>query len=756
MLMMLVVTLTVFRPTGLYGTPHDEIAVRQIVAHRGASAERPECTLAALQRAIDVGATAVEVDVRTSRDGTLFLLHDATLDRTTDGEGTASDRTMHQLRQLDAGSFFDASYEGEKIPTLREALELCRGKIDVLLDLKEQGAPYAEAIAKEVREHGDPERTIVGVRSVEQARQFRKLLPTSRQLGLIPDPSQIEPFAKAGVETIRLWPPWLDDESLVPQIRRLGVQLHLNGVTGLPQEVLPLLKQQPSSLLADDPAALVATLAELRLSARTLARLDDLVTSADGTAVVPWISRPGVTTFSNRDYKMVELPAELHDQPRYLFDGGSGDRVVITFKRPAVVFAAFQYNDSGAWAFAEGQGPVDHGWRLLGKDAYRGTSNDAIHPDKPHFASIYYCEFEAGQKLSGLPPWWVCLAVMSDTEAARIPGFEAGTSGPLTVAASYSYEEWATANRQLAVPPFRSNGQWTAWQEQQRSVFRQRLVFPYDGETTIKAAGDPQDRGAFVQREFEVQVSGKKIFRFYRLTPKSPAQQKLPTIVCFMGHGKVQQVLAERDSYQHACAAQFAEQGFLVFAMENVGMEPGRDAHHELDRLLRLDGYCWYSLLFAHQQILLDHVFADEQVAKSRVGVTGVSTGGLLALSAAALDPRVAATSVQGIFGSMRVSFIQDRNRHCRCGAIPGLLPGFDLPEMAMLVTPRPIHFSNATNDGFGPAEAERCIELITPQYREAGGPTPLFSQPAGSHEFAFDPALRFFQRTLGRPDSRQ
>ena len=78
-------------------------AVQQIVAHRGASAERPECTLAALQRAIEVGATAVEVDVRTSRDGKLFLLHDTTLDRTTNGKGRASERTLADLKKLDAG-----------------------------------------------------------------------------------------------------------------------------------------------------------------------------------------------------------------------------------------------------------------------------------------------------------------------------------------------------------------------------------------------------------------------------------------------------------------------------------------------------------------------------------------------------------------------------------------------------------------------------------------------------------------------------
>jgi glycerophosphoryl diester phosphodiesterase len=745
------VALAVLHPTSGYADLSEAaVGVTQIVAHRGASTERPECTVPALQQAIEVGATVVEIDVRTSKDGVLFLLHDATLDRTTNGTGAASEKTISQLKLLDAGSSFDAKYQNEKIPTLREALELCRDQIDVLLDLKEQGDSYAQSVASDVRRYGDPKRTIIGVRSVDQARQFRTLLPTSRQLGFIPNPESIESFAKAGVETIRLWPRWLADETLVPKVRQLGVRLHLNGATGLPQEVLPLLKYHPDSLLADDPATLVATLNELRSGGAASARLDALGVSVDSETVVPAISGLNAVTFSNRDYRMMEMPRELVGQPKYLFDGGAGDRVSLKFKNRTVLFAAFEYNDTGAWSFPDGRTPTDFGWRLLAKDAYRGTSNATLD-NKPHYASIYYCEFDAGQQLSNQPPWWVCLAVMSQAEAAKIPGFELGTSGPISVKTPFSYEQWATKVLPLAAPQFVNDQQWANWQEQQRQAFRSRLVFPYKGETTIVASGDSEDRGKFIQQEYEVHSEGERIFRFYQLEPKAPSSQTLPTIVCFMGHGKVSQILEQRESYQHACAAQFAERGYLVFAMENVGMEPGRDTHHELDWLLRLDGYCWYSLLFAHQQILLDHVFADEKVATTRVGVTGVSTGGLLALSAAALEPRIAATSVQGIFGSMRVSFIRDRNRHCRCGAIPGLLPDFDLPELAMLVTPRAIHFSNPDNDGFGPAEAKRCVELITPPYQEAGGPIPEFSQPAGSHEYAFEAAADFFERTLRR-----
>lgn len=235
--------------------------VRQIIAHRGSSADRPENTLAAARRALEAGATAIECDVRRTKDGRLVLLHDATLDRTTDGTGPVSARTLAEVQKLDAGRWFHAKYAGERVPTLAELLALCRGRIDVLLDLKEQGAEYAKLVASEVRAHGDPKRILAGVRSVEQAKQFRRLLPEARQLGLLATPEDLDGFVSVGVEMVRLWPKWLADESLVRRVRWAGATLHLNGTTGSPEEIRPLLRYRPDSLSSDDPARLLATLA---------------------------------------------------------------------------------------------------------------------------------------------------------------------------------------------------------------------------------------------------------------------------------------------------------------------------------------------------------------------------------------------------------------------------------------------------------------------------------------------------------------
>jgi glycerophosphoryl diester phosphodiesterase len=238
--------------------------VKQIIAHRGSSVDRPENTLASTLRAIEAGATAVEVDVRTTRDGYLVLSHDATLDRTTDGTGRIGEKTLEEIRRLDAGSWFDKRYAAERVPTLVEVLGVCRGKIDVLLDLKETGDDYARRVVDVVKKHGEPSRTIVGVRSVMQSEQFRKLLPQARRIGLIATPAEIERYAATGVESIRLWPKWLTDDTLVEHVRKAGVGLHLNGETGTPEELTALLKHRPDSVSGDDPARIVATLKQLR------------------------------------------------------------------------------------------------------------------------------------------------------------------------------------------------------------------------------------------------------------------------------------------------------------------------------------------------------------------------------------------------------------------------------------------------------------------------------------------------------------
>lgn len=115
------------------------------IGHRGAAGHAPENTLASVRKAIEFGVDLVEVDVRRSRDGHLVLMHDETVDRTTNGKGKVATRSLADLQALDAG-------KGERIPTLEELLELAEGRVGLMLEIKEAG--IADLTVKLVRKTG--------------------------------------------------------------------------------------------------------------------------------------------------------------------------------------------------------------------------------------------------------------------------------------------------------------------------------------------------------------------------------------------------------------------------------------------------------------------------------------------------------------------------------------------------------------------------------------------------------------------------
>ncbi|MDE7299734.1 MAG: glycerophosphodiester phosphodiesterase [Lachnospiraceae bacterium] len=107
-----------------------------ITAHRGASAQAPENTLAALELAIEHTADFAEIDVQLTQDGVVVLMHDASLKRTTGKDLTVSKITYGELQTLDAGSWFGHGYEGTAIPTLEEVIRLCKGRINLNIEIK--------------------------------------------------------------------------------------------------------------------------------------------------------------------------------------------------------------------------------------------------------------------------------------------------------------------------------------------------------------------------------------------------------------------------------------------------------------------------------------------------------------------------------------------------------------------------------------------------------------------------------------------
>ena len=123
----------------------------KVVAHRGgAHLGPPENTAAAIEKAIEVGADMIEIDIRETKDGHLVIMHDSTVDRTTNGTGRVIDLTLEEIRSLDAGSWKGETYRGLKVPTLKEALELMRGRIDPDLDFKAGDVQKLIAVVNEV------------------------------------------------------------------------------------------------------------------------------------------------------------------------------------------------------------------------------------------------------------------------------------------------------------------------------------------------------------------------------------------------------------------------------------------------------------------------------------------------------------------------------------------------------------------------------------------------------------------------------
>jgi glycerophosphoryl diester phosphodiesterase len=150
-----------------------------VVAHRGASGVAPENTLAAFRRAVEIGAPAVECDVHLTADGVPIVIHDARVDRTTNGTGDVAALTLAELRRLDAGSWFDPRCAGERLPTLEEALAAAAGRARVFVELKVGGgaALVDRALADLARSGADVAVISFGADEVRLVAERRADLP---------------------------------------------------------------------------------------------------------------------------------------------------------------------------------------------------------------------------------------------------------------------------------------------------------------------------------------------------------------------------------------------------------------------------------------------------------------------------------------------------------------------------------------------------------------------------------------------------
>lgn len=172
---------SLFTTTTFAYEPSDQV---ETVAHRGAAGYAPENTMAAFQKGVDMKADYIEIDVQQTKDGELVVIHDVTLDRTTNGTGYVKDHTLEEIRQLDAGSYFAPEFAGEKVPTFEEVLDEFRGKTGILIELK---ATYyypgieqkvADALKERNMHLPNNEKIIVQSFEFESMKKMDELLPT--------------------------------------------------------------------------------------------------------------------------------------------------------------------------------------------------------------------------------------------------------------------------------------------------------------------------------------------------------------------------------------------------------------------------------------------------------------------------------------------------------------------------------------------------------------------------------------------------
>lgn len=114
------------------------------VAHRGASGHAPENTMSAINKALDLGARYIEIDVHMTRDGEVVAIHDSTIDRTSNKDGKVDEYTLSQLKSFDFGSWYSSDYKGEKIPTLKEVLKVIKQRAVLIIELKYGNDRYRE------------------------------------------------------------------------------------------------------------------------------------------------------------------------------------------------------------------------------------------------------------------------------------------------------------------------------------------------------------------------------------------------------------------------------------------------------------------------------------------------------------------------------------------------------------------------------------------------------------------------------------
>jgi glycerophosphoryl diester phosphodiesterase len=250
----LAVAVVLLAPLVLWLDVYRQLAVPTVVhvtAHRGHSRAAPENTLSAIRKAIASGADYTEVDVHQTADGVIVLLHDRDLKRVAGLSRRLDELTYDEVRQLDVGSWFDPGFAGERVPTLAEAIDLCRGRIRMNIELKFFGPDrrLAEAVARQVRELDFESDCLVTSFDYDALRDANRHNPRLRT-GLIVAHA-LGDVSRLDVEALSVRVDFLS-EDLLSAARRHGREVHVWTVNDA-RQMTRLMKRGVDNIITSDP-----------------------------------------------------------------------------------------------------------------------------------------------------------------------------------------------------------------------------------------------------------------------------------------------------------------------------------------------------------------------------------------------------------------------------------------------------------------------------------------------------------------------
>jgi glycerophosphoryl diester phosphodiesterase len=249
-------------------SPNVDFKKPTIFAHRGASAYAPEDTLSAFRLAEVQEADAIELDAKLSADGQVVVIHDDTVDRTTNGTGIVKSLTMVELQKLDAGSKFPPLYKSEKIPSLAQVFETIGRKLFINIELANYSSPKDELVDKVVvlvKKFNLADNIILSSFNMIALIQARKLLGKI-PLGLLTYPGLAEAALRSKLvrfgPLLALHPSFLDvTPNLIQTAHQAKCQVHAYTVNQ-PEKIHELYKARVDGIFTDDPQLARKILAE--------------------------------------------------------------------------------------------------------------------------------------------------------------------------------------------------------------------------------------------------------------------------------------------------------------------------------------------------------------------------------------------------------------------------------------------------------------------------------------------------------------